>query len=119
MTGRVAGSSSELEVPVHKVNAVVMRTRNSSQPMLMVTYTCSTPENARINATMFINTSSPKDKDHEFFRRRRMEVSLPMPANRVSYLVKNAQLPKTVKVKKNGKYWNVITENFNSLRGAA
>ena len=117
MTGRVAGSSSELEVPVHKVNAVVMRTRNSSQPMLMVTYTCSTPENARINATMFINTSSPKDKDHEFFRRRRMVVSLPMPANRVSYLVKNAQLPKTVKVKKNGKYWNVITENFNS-RGA-
>ena len=119
MTGRVAGSASELEVPVHKVNAVVMRTRNSSQPMLMVTYTCSTPENARINATMFINTSSPKDKDHEFFRRRRMVVSLPMPANRVSYLVKNAQLPKTVKVKKKCKYWNVITENFNSLRGAA
>jgi DNA repair protein RadD len=119
MTGTVAGNSSELEVPVHKVNAVVMRTRNSSQPMLMVTYTCSTPENARINATMFINTSSPKDKDHEFFRRRRMAVSLPMPANRVSYLIKNAQLPKTVKVKKNGKYWNVITENFNSLRGAA
>jgi hypothetical protein len=48
-----------------------------------------------------------------------MVVNLPMPANRVSYLVKNAQLPKTVKVKKNGKYWNVITENFNSLRGAA
>ena len=96
-----------------------MRTRKNPTPMMMVTYTCSTPENARINATMFINTIRPKDKDHEFFGSRRLPVMLPMPANKVSYLVKNAKLPTTVKVKRNGKYWNVIAENFDGVRGAA
>ena len=119
MTGLIAGDSVELEVPVHKINAVVMRTRKNPTPMMMVTYTCSTPENARINATMFINTIRPKDKDHEFFGSRRLPVILPMPANKVSYLVKNAKLPTTVKVKRNGKYWNVIAENFDGVRGAA
>ena len=120
MTGEVAGDAAELEVPVHKVNAVAMKTRNSRVPMMMVSYVCSTPENARINATMFINTSSPKDKDMNFFKNRRLGVYLPMAANRVSWMVKDAELPTSVVVKKNGKYWNVIEEKFDgSVRGAA
>lgn len=120
MTGEVAGDAAELEVPVHKVNAVAMKTRNSRVPMMMVSYVCSTPENARINATMFINTSSPKDKDMDFFKNRRLGVYLPMAANRVSWMVKDAELPTSVVVKKNGKYWNVIEEKFDgSVRGAA
>jgi len=112
MTGQVAGDASLIEVPVHKCNAIAMNTRNSRYPMMMVTYTCSTPENARINATKFVNTQEPKDKDSSFFKDRRLPVSLPMQAKRVSYLVKDATLPESVIVKKNGKYWNVIEEKF-------
>lgn len=120
MTGDIAADNSLLEVDVHKVNAVTLKTRNSPHPLMMVTYTCSTPENARVNATLFVNTEKPKDKDYEFFRARRLAVNLPAQARRVSYLVKNAEAPTTVLVKKNGKYWNVITENFHQrIKGVA
>jgi len=118
MTGEIAGESSLIEVPVHNCNAIAMNTRNSRYPMMMVTYTCSTPENARINATKFVNTQEPKEKDSSFFEDRRLPVSLPVSAKRVSYLVKDAALPHSVVVKKSGKYWNVIEEKFSKV-GAA
>ena len=83
--------------------------------MLMVQYTCSTSENARINASMFINTEEPKEKDLAFFKKRRMAIRLPNDAKKVSYQIKESIYPVSIKVKKNGKYWNVVDEIFGEV----
>ena len=80
----------------------------------MVTYTCSTPENARIDATLFINTASPKEKDFNFFEVRRLATALPTDAKRVSYQIRDAIYPAKIKARKNGRYWNVVSEMFEA-----
>lgn len=115
MTGKDAENNAILELDaIHKVNAVSIKTRNSDFPMMMVTYTCSTPENARIDATLFINTASPKEKDFNFFEVRRLATALPTDAKRVSYQIRDAIYPAKIKVRKNGRYWNVVSEMFEA-----
>jgi hypothetical protein len=116
MTGDVAHDNTIINVTqIHKINAVALNTRRGKYPMLMVQYTCSTAENARINASMFINTEEPKEKDLAFFEKRRMAIRLPNDAKKVSYQIKDSTYPTSIKVKKNGKYWNVVGESFGEV----
>ena len=113
MTGEDALNGAELVVTVHNVNCVALRTRRYPYPVLMINYVCTTPENARIDATQFINTTIVTDQTATFFRNRRLAVRLPIDAKDVTWQLKGAARPKTITVKKSGKYWNVISEQFN------
>jgi|TARA_R110001583_G_scaffold46435_2_gene145644 DNA repair protein RadD len=113
LTGEYADDNTVLDLNnIHKINCVALKTRYSSTPILMVQYTCSTVENARVNATLFVNTEKPKDSDLNFFENRRLAVVLPTPANHVSYMIKDAPYPYSITVIKKGKYWNVVNEDF-------
>lgn len=114
MTGEQARDGSELTVQVHAVGAVALPTRRDpAHPALMVQYTCSTPEGARVNASMFLNTEKPSAAVTEFFGVRRLAVGLPAPARQLTWTLKKAPQPDYVVVRKQGRYWNVIRELFN------
>jgi DNA repair protein RadD len=113
MTGQQATDGSTLEVQVHAVGAVAIPTRrNPNAPVLLVQYTCTTAENARIDATLFVTTERPTAADWQFFKRRNLAVNLPSPARQLLWQVRGAQTPNTVKVQKRGRYWNVVAESF-------
>ena len=86
--------------------------------MLVVQYTCTTPENARISATKFVNTEYPTLVDWDFFKLRRLAVNLPSPAGQVVWAVRNAVLPGELMVRRRGRYWNVVQEFLTSTNNA-
>lgn len=107
-TGEHASNGAELIVCVHNVNAVSINTRRG--PSLMVQYTCSTPENARINATLFLTTDRINTQATEFFMHRSLAVTLPTEPRKLGWMLKGSRQPKWVTVRKSGKYWNTINE---------
>jgi len=107
-TGAQAREGATLRVQVHNVNAVALNTRRG--PALMVQYTCTTPENARVNASAFITTSTLNPAAQEFFQRRRLAVQLPNEPQRLGWALKGAPQPTHVTVRKAGRYWNVVRE---------
>lgn len=112
MTGESARENTTLTVTVHASSAVSIVPRGAQQPVLMVTYACTTAENARIDAARFINTQRPSTADLEFFSARRLAVSLPTAPQQVLWSVRNAAPPRTLQVRKRGRYWNVVAEEF-------
>ena len=79
----------------------------------MVQYVTTTPENARIDCSLFLNTEDGNfDKEKLFFHNRRMAVKLPVLADVAAWQIRAAKLPKQVKATKKGKYWNVVEELF-------
>jgi hypothetical protein len=52
------------------------------------------------------------EKQVDFFQNRRIAVNLPSPAAKVIWQVRNATQPQTIRVRKAGKYWNVVHEQF-------
>jgi len=110
-SGEQARNGAELRVQVHNVNAVAMNTRRG--PALMVQYTCTTVENARINATLFLTTDTVNPEAEGFFNRRALAVRLPAEPQRLGWMLKNAAQPEYVTVRKSGKYWNVCAEHFS------
>jgi hypothetical protein len=80
----------------------------------MVQYTCTTPENARIDATLFLTTDKVNAEAQEFFQRRALAVALPTEPRKLGWMLKNARQPRYVTVRKSGRYWNVISEQFSS-----
>ena len=113
MTGKEAGEGSKLVVKVHAVNSVAIATRRNPQsPILLVQYACTTAENARIDASMFVNTETPNRDTLDFFERRSLAVKLPCAAASLSWQMKGARLPRAVTVRKSGRYWNVVEEHF-------
>lgn len=109
-SGEQARDGAELTVQVHNVNAVAMNTRRG--PALMVNYTCTTPENARINATLFLTTDKPNAVSAEFFARRGLAVKLPEEPGALGWMIKGAARPSHITVVKSGKYWNCTSEFF-------
>lgn len=112
MTGQAAADGAELEVAVHAVSATPITTRRSVYPVLLVSYTCSTAENARVQASQFIDTQRPTPGTVAFFRARQLAVNLPAPAPQLTWQLRGAKLPSRARVRKNGRYWNVVTEHF-------
>jgi len=118
MTGEQAIDGAEMTVQVHEVSAAVIpNRRNPLRPFLLVNYICTTPENARVSGSKILTTDGPKsgsryDEVFLFISNRNMPVTLPCPASSMSWAVKNSRKPQTVTVKKSGKYWNVIAEQF-------
>lgn len=113
MTGEEAKDGSTLTVQVHSVNVVAIPTRrNPNMPVVLVQYACTTPENARIDASMFINTEEPKENDYTFFTSRKLALYLPLPAAKTIWQVKGSIQPSHVIIRKSGKYWNVVKELF-------
>ncbi len=110
MTGAEALEGATFEVQVHKVNCVALRTRRHEYPVLMVSYACTTAENARIDATAFINTEEPSGFDAQFFADRNVAVRLPAPAQSLQFYPRKAKMPKSVLVRKQSRYWNVLQE---------
>ena len=112
MTGQEAVDGSEIEVSVHNVNCVAITPRGKTDPILLVQYACTTEEGARIDASIFLNTLRPDSKTLEFFSNRMLAVRLPAPAKSLSWQLKSARKPETLVVRKKGKYWNVVGENW-------
>ena len=110
-SGEQARSGAELHVQVHNVNAVAMNTRRGAA--LMINYACTTVENARIDATLFLTTDTDNAEARGFFDRRGLAVVLPVEPRRLGWMVKGAAQPEYVTVRKSGKYWNVCAEHFS------
>jgi superfamily II DNA or RNA helicase len=120
MTGLAAGNGTALTVDVHAVSAVAIKTkRDPNNYILMVQYACTTAENARIDATLFVNTVVPREQDYQFFKQRGLAVKIPAPAQSVAWAVRAARVPKQLQVRKAGKYWNVVAEHFTGVEGSA
>jgi len=115
LTGVDAVSGSVLRLQVHAVSAVVLATRRDpKRPVLMVSYTCTTPEHARIQVSHFVNTENPSPADRDFFVRRRLALTLPLEARKIMWMMKGAPAPVFVTARKSGKYFNLITEEFQT-----
>ena len=112
MTGKDATEGSELTVEVYNVSSIAIQTRGKPYPVMLVQYTCATQEGARIDASSFINTESPNDATAAFINHRRLAVRLPSAARTLSWQVKGARRPTHVRVRKSGRYWNVLEEHF-------
>jgi superfamily II DNA or RNA helicase len=113
LSGEQATDGSLLVVEVHSVNSVAIPTRrNPKEPALLVQYTCTTVEGARIDASLFLNTERPNADADLFFKNRRLAVNLPSPARSLGWQLKGAQHPTHVTVRKSGRYWNVVAERF-------
>lgn len=109
-SGEQARDGAELTVQVHNVSAVAMNTRRG--PALMVQYTCTTPEDARINATLFLSTDTDNPIARGFFAQRRLAVTLPVDPRKIGWMLKGAKQPAYATVRKSGKYWNTQQEHF-------
>lgn len=114
MTGAEALNGARVSVAVHRVSCVAVPTRRYPYPVLMVTYACTTPEGARLDASAFINTAAPRAEDLAFFARRGVAVQLPAEARALQWLVRKAPAPARLTVSKQGRYWNMIDEQFNA-----
>jgi DNA repair protein RadD len=109
-TGTQAVEGATLTVQVHKVSGVVIPTRRGRS--LLVQYTCTTPENARIDATRFLDTEKATHETRMFFAARNLAITLPTEPQRVTWQLKGAAAPQFVTVRKSGKYWNVVEEHW-------
>lgn len=113
-TGQQASNGSVLKLKVNRVSAVAITTRrNPRDKVLMVSYSCNTPENARIDASAFITTHLANAEAQRFFRNRRLAVMLPSDAQGLMWQLKGARMPDYVTAQKSGKYWTVTEEFFN------
>jgi len=110
-SGEQARDGAKLRVKVNNVNAVAMNTRRG--PALMVQYACTTPENARIDATLFLTTDKVNTEALEFFKRRALAVMLPKEPRQLGWMLKGAAQPEYITVRKSGKYWNTVAEHFS------
>jgi len=110
-SGEQARDGAELRVKVNNVNAVAMNTRRG--PALMVQYACTTPENARIDATLFLTTDTVNTEALEFFKRRALAVMLPKEPRQLGWMLKGSAHPEYVTVRKSGRYWNTVAEHFS------
>jgi DNA repair protein RadD len=113
-TGEHAREGARLTVKVHAVGCVALNTRRGAA--LMVQYTCSTPENARVNASLFLPTGRPNAQVSEFFTARKLAVRLPADPASLQWQVRGARTPEYVTVKKSGKYWNTVEEHWNTTQ---
>ncbi len=77
---------------------------------LMVQYACTTVEGARIDVSYFINTEQPDPAALEFFAARGVAVRLPGEARTLTWTLKGARRPKFVVARKQGRYWNCVSE---------
>jgi DNA repair protein RadD len=112
MTGEQARDGAVLRVKVHAVTCIAVPTRRHKYPVLMISYACTTEEGARIDGSLFINTEQPDITDVQFFNDRRLAVKLPALAQSTQWQVRGSRQPEYVTVRKSGRYWNVITEEF-------
>lgn len=112
MTGEQARDGAVLRVKVHAVTCIAVPTRRQKYPVLMVSYACTTEEGARIDGSLFVNTEQPEITDVQFFNDRRLAVKLPALAQSTQWQVRGSRQPEYVTVRKSGRYWNVITEEF-------
>ena len=112
-TGAQAADGAVLTLQVHKVSgAAIITRRNPGRKVLMVQYACTTPENARIDCTAFIDSERPKAEDLDFFSRRALALQLPAEAHKIQWVLKNARAPHSVRARKSGRYWSVVEEIF-------
>ena len=101
MTGEQVQDGDVLTLQVHSMTAAPITTRHRNKPVLMVNYACTTPENARIDCTWFLNTEDRKlDKEKLFFENRNLAVKLPSPPDTLVWAVRNAKPPQYVKAVK-------------------
>lgn len=114
MTGEQARDGAVLRVKVHAVTCIAVPTRRQKYPVLMISYACTTEEGARIDGSLFINTEQPEIADAQFFNDRRLAVKLPALAQSTQWQVRGSRTPEYVTVRKAGRYWNVITEEFTA-----
>lgn len=107
-SGEQARDGSEITVEVHAVSSVAIPTRRGQR--LMVQYACTTVEGARIDVSYFINTEQPDPAALEFFAARGVAVRLPGEARTLTWTLKGARRPKFVVARKQGRYWNCVSE---------
>lgn len=117
MTGEPAQDGATLTVTVSAISAVPLVTRrNPGVPILMVRYITCTPEGAKIDASLFVDTMRNTRSAWDFFKARRLAVNLPAPAQDLIWQVRGAALPPAVTIRKSGRYWNVIDELWETAQ---
>ena len=114
MTGQEAQDGATLTVAAHAMTAFTLVPRGKTHAVVVVQYTCVTAENARVEATLFLDTEHPTAREFEFFKSRQVAVNLPSPAVRVLWAVRNAAPPGEVVVRRRGRYWNVVREHLTT-----
>lgn len=113
MTGADAQRGALLTVNVHAVTCIAIQTRrHPGEPVLMVSYACTTAEGARVDATRFVRTERPSVEDVQFFTDRNLAVKLPSLAQSAQWQVRGSRQPATLIITKDGRYWNVVAEHF-------
>lgn len=113
MTGGPVPQGGELWVGVRGVGVVPVVTRRApGRRVLMVSYDCATAEGTRLRAAAFIDTEAGDERARGFFARRGLAVNLPARAERLTWQARGARVPRAVKVRRAGRYWNVIAEDF-------
>ncbi len=110
MTGEPARDDTVLTLRVVWFNCVALDTRRGV--MLMCQYTCLTAENARVDATLFVDTQRPNTATERFVTQRGLALTMPVTPSRTIWVVKNAPRPHHVLARKQGRYWNVTQELF-------
>ena len=113
MTGESVRDGATLWVTVESTSSVPIFTRrNPSYKILLVNYNCVADDGVKLRAANFINTEVPNRQTLDFFARRQLAVNLPAPAADLTWQMKGARMPTSLCVRRAGKYWNVVAEEF-------
>lgn len=113
MTGQSVRDGATLWVQVESTSSVPIFTkRNPTYKILLVNYNCVSDDGVKLRAANFINTEVPDRKTLEFFSVRELAVNLPSPAADLTWQMKGARMPIALCVRRAGKYWNVVAEEF-------
>lgn len=113
MTGQSVRDGAAIWVDVESTHSVPIYTRrNTDYKILLVGYNCVSEDGVKLRAANFINTQVPDRKTLEFFAPRELAVNLPAPAENLTWQMKGARMPLRLLVRRAGKYWNVLAEEF-------
>jgi len=113
MTGDIVRDGATIRVAVESTSSVPIFTRrNPAYKILLVNYNCVADDGVKLRAANFINTEVPNRQTLDFFAVRELAVNLPAPAADLTWQMKGARMPTTLLVRRAGKYWNVVAEEF-------
>ena len=110
----MCGSSKEIEVQVDSVSYIKIGSKSKpGSELVLVNYQCSTEAGYSIDVSDFVMpeyTGWSRAKSEEWATRR--GVSLPFNATQTLYLCYGLPTPRSLIVRRNGKYFNVLREYF-------
>ena len=113
MTHDPAAEGAAVPVTVHRHSAVALQTRaRRGRLTVMVTYAATTAEGARLDAAEFLDPEAPGAAEAEWEAAHRC--ALPRNPHSAARLVRALPPPAALVVRRRGRYWNVVSKDFNN-----